>query len=139
MTNVVGSDAAHECAYNTANTSMYCWGYNGYGQLGDGTVTAASTAVQVGVTLLVADGAVNIASMATGGDSNSLVASSCAVARVGSLTGVSSASSVSTSGTGTTWTNPSNATTSNNSFATAALTSATGEPRSHRVWILDSQ
>lgn len=35
--NVFGAGASHTCA-RLADTSLVCWGYNGYGQLGDGTI-----------------------------------------------------------------------------------------------------
>jgi alpha-tubulin suppressor-like RCC1 family protein len=35
---VFGAGASHTCA-RLADTSLVCWGYNGYGQLGDGTTT----------------------------------------------------------------------------------------------------
>ena len=37
---------AHYCALSEDGTA-YCWGYNGYGQLGDGTTTNANTPVSV--------------------------------------------------------------------------------------------
>jgi hypothetical protein len=40
-----GSDN-HVCAVHN-NGSLYCWGYNGYGQLGDGTATSQSVPIKV--------------------------------------------------------------------------------------------
>jgi len=58
-----GSD--HTCAATTSG-SVLCWGYNGYGQLGDGTNTSALTPVAVsglggGVAVLAAGSAANCA------------------------------------------------------------------------------
>lgn len=36
----------HDCALNNAG-AVFCWGYNGYGQLGDGTGTNRATPIQV--------------------------------------------------------------------------------------------
>lgn len=129
MTNVVGGGAGHSCAYSTndGTPSMYCWGYNGGGTLGDGTTTSQSTATPVIMTAMTNAGTTNIVSMSAGGDSyyQNQGAGTCAVVKVATLTGVSTTTSVTASGNGTSWTNTSNATTSNNSYATAALTSAT--------------
>ncbi|MDP1884717.1 MAG: hypothetical protein Q8L10_05145 [Candidatus Moranbacteria bacterium] len=43
---LVASGQNHNCALKTDNT-VYCWGYNGAGQLGDNTTTARYTPVQV--------------------------------------------------------------------------------------------
>jgi len=40
------SNAGYYCAINTVGNA-FCWGYNGYGQLGDGTKTTQNTPVQV--------------------------------------------------------------------------------------------
>jgi alpha-tubulin suppressor-like RCC1 family protein len=42
----VGNGASHTCAL-MANGTVWCWGYNGSGQLGDGTFTNRLTPVQV--------------------------------------------------------------------------------------------
>lgn len=43
----IGSSAyGHTCALSTAN-EVYCWGYNGYGQLGDNTTTQRAAPVKV--------------------------------------------------------------------------------------------
>jgi len=42
-----GVYGSHTCARKTDGT-LFCWGYNGNGQLGDGTTTAANAPVQVG-------------------------------------------------------------------------------------------
>jgi len=39
-------DSAHTCGIQTDN-SLWCWGYNGYGQLGNGATTSSLTPVQV--------------------------------------------------------------------------------------------
>ena len=49
----------HTCARRTNNT-LFCWGYNGYGQLGDGSSTDRSSPVQVG-------GVTNAVSIGAGG------------------------------------------------------------------------
>ena len=36
----------HECAL-LANGRVQCWGYNGFGQLGDGTLTSRSTPARI--------------------------------------------------------------------------------------------
>ena len=41
----MGSGTFHSCA--VINSSAQCWGYNGYGQLGNGTTVDSTTAVQV--------------------------------------------------------------------------------------------
>jgi alpha-tubulin suppressor-like RCC1 family protein len=42
----ISSGDYHACALNNAG-AMYCWGYNGYGQMGDGTTTQRYTPIQV--------------------------------------------------------------------------------------------
>jgi alpha-tubulin suppressor-like RCC1 family protein len=42
----VSAGDEHTCARKTDGT-VWCWGYNGYGQLGDGTTTSEATPVQV--------------------------------------------------------------------------------------------
>jgi alpha-tubulin suppressor-like RCC1 family protein len=67
-----GLVSTHSCALNTAG-GVKCWGYNNYGQLGDGTLTAQPTPVDVyGLTS-------GVASIATGSDH------SCAVTNSGGL------------------------------------------------------
>ena len=39
----------HTCAYVTASTLLQCWGYNGHGQLGDGTTTDRDTPTTIDV------------------------------------------------------------------------------------------
>jgi alpha-tubulin suppressor-like RCC1 family protein len=42
----VSAGDEHTCARKTDGT-LWCWGYNGFGQLGDGTATSSATPVQV--------------------------------------------------------------------------------------------
>ena len=42
----VSAQLPHTCARKTDGT-LWCWGYNGYGQLGDGTTANRTTPVQV--------------------------------------------------------------------------------------------
>jgi len=44
----VAASGSHTCATRNDNT-LFCWGYNGNGQLGDGTNTNSSSPVQVGI------------------------------------------------------------------------------------------
>lgn len=70
---VVAGDA-HTCALK--NGTVWCWGANGYGQLGNGTTTASSTPVQVsGITTATA--------VAAGG--NSSIGHSCALLDSGTV------------------------------------------------------
>lgn len=43
----LASGHLHNCAINSDNNGMWCWGYNLQGQLGDGTTTTRQTAVKV--------------------------------------------------------------------------------------------
>jgi hypothetical protein len=54
----VAAGGHHTCAIKT-NGSLWCWGYNWYGQLGDGTNTSRNTPVQIissGVSYVAAGG-----------------------------------------------------------------------------------
>jgi alpha-tubulin suppressor-like RCC1 family protein len=42
----ITTGSSHTCAVTTAG-GVKCWGYNGYGQLGDGTITYRTTPVDV--------------------------------------------------------------------------------------------
>ena len=63
VSGVVGATAVvagvHSCAL-LADTTIKCWGFNGYGQLGSATLTVSNTPVAVagisGVTAMVAGG-----------------------------------------------------------------------------------
>ncbi len=43
----IAAGLAHACAVTTDHTRIFCWGYNEFGQLGDGTTTHSSTPVAV--------------------------------------------------------------------------------------------
>lgn len=43
----LASGAAHNCAINSDNDGMWCWGQNAQGQIGDGTTTVRHNAVKV--------------------------------------------------------------------------------------------
>jgi alpha-tubulin suppressor-like RCC1 family protein len=45
--NEIAAGHSHTCAMRGAGQSVACWGYNGEGQLGDGTTTSQSTPVEV--------------------------------------------------------------------------------------------
>ena len=63
----VGS--SHSCALDTAG-AIWCWGYNGFGQLGDGTTTNHTTPAKISGTQTFADvvaGYYHTCGLATGG------------------------------------------------------------------------
>jgi alpha-tubulin suppressor-like RCC1 family protein len=57
----VSAGGSHTCALTSAGVA-YCWGYNGYGQLGDNTTTRSDTPVAVAVT-----GGMTFSSISAGG------------------------------------------------------------------------
>ncbi len=68
---VVAAGGFHSCALNSGGT-VFCWGDNGDGQLGDGTTTLRPTAAPVG-------GLVGVSKIATGNNH------SCAVKQAGTV------------------------------------------------------
>lgn len=91
MTHVVSSQSAHSCAYSKAPgaTQIYCWGYNAYGGVGDGTTVAKTSATPVVMTALTNDGVTQIEEMfaaGSGDSSNGLVGVVCAEGKTGAGT-----------------------------------------------------
>ncbi len=60
----VGSTKSHACV--VAEGAVYCWGWNAFGQLGDGTVTSSSVPVAVDTSGVLADKAVTAVSTGSG-------------------------------------------------------------------------
>lgn len=77
----ISSGDYHACALNNAG-AMYCWGYNGYGQMGDGTTTQRYTPIQVKGVAGVGNLS-NIVNMSAGGHGS--YGFNCAVDNTGSV------------------------------------------------------
>ncbi|MCF7898340.1 MAG: hypothetical protein K9L31_00110 [Candidatus Pacebacteria bacterium] len=60
----ISTGLSHTCVLIN-DSSVYCWGYNGYGQLGDNTTSQRNTPIQV-VGISVLDNFSNVLRMATG-------------------------------------------------------------------------
>lgn len=57
----ISAGLRHVCAVGADDGSVWCWGFNGYGQLGDGTTDNSSIPLEV-------PGLANVATVATGGN-----------------------------------------------------------------------
>ena len=68
-----GSD--HTCGVTSAGAA-YCWGYNGFGQLGNGTTTGSTTPVAV-------SGGLTFAAVSVGGATGGIDDQSCGITRAG--------------------------------------------------------
>ena len=77
--NKIAASGQTSCAYNTVSTTtVYCWGYNNQGQIGDGTSTSRHSAVAIN--LLTYDATITrVVSMSMGGSRAASYAHTCAV------------------------------------------------------------
>ncbi|HRO66269.1 MAG TPA: hypothetical protein PL182_01750, partial [Pseudobdellovibrionaceae bacterium] len=89
MNRLAGATGSAACAYNDAIGSprIYCWGYNGSGEMGDGTTGGyVQQAKSISMTAMTADGVDQIVSVVGGGDYKNWRNSFCAVGRTAAST-----------------------------------------------------